>query len=163
MNRARRLFMTTVPGRKSPGRPAARVGAIIVGAIGLSGSLSGCVADPFNHPTDPSSPVAAEVNQLANTNAPYPRWSQFPAAPKNVPTLPQFAAKARDVSATQTQLLTEASQIQWTLNDPDALAREARARIDPTLAVPAVPNAMADVEAWAAEARARATPPPPPR
>ena len=158
MNREGRLIRRIAAGRKPRGlRPLHGLGAICAAAA----ALSGCISDPFNHPTDPNAPGAAQISATAAHPGAYPHWSQFPAAPTNLPTLAAWSATAKGLDTDQAELLREAAELQWTLHDTDQWAAQARLLIDPALAVTAPPNSAADTEAFAAKARALATPPPP--
>jgi hypothetical protein len=160
MIRERRLIRRNAPGRKPRGL-SVRQGLVLAVLCAGASALSGCISDPFNQPTDPNAPGAAQISAVAATPGPYPRWSQFPAVPAHVPTLAMWNAEAKGLDADQAQLLHQASDLQWTLYDTDQWAAQARGMIDPALAVPAPSTAEADTEAFAAKARALATPPPP--
>jgi hypothetical protein len=160
MIRARRLIRRIADRRKPRGlgpRHGLVLGAICAAAAGLSG----CISDPFNHPTDPNAPGAAAISAEAAHPGAYPHWSQFPAAPVNVPTVAMWNTQAKAADADQTELLHQAADLKWTLYDTDAWSAEQRRLIDPTFAVPAPLTAEADAEAFAAKARALAAPPPP--
>jgi hypothetical protein len=123
-------------------------------------ALAGCLAhDPFAPPTDPQSAAAQQVNAAAATDRPYPRWSQFPAAPTEVPTAEQFGVRVADAEEAKAILEAQARDLVWTLEDSEGWAVAARVFIDSELAQPAPPDSRALTEAWAAEVRAKATPP----
>ncbi len=132
--------------------------------MGLMAALAGCVSySPFNSETDPTSPAAQRVDALARADGAYPRWEDFPAAPRDVPSAADIRARVVALEASEATLARQVAGIQWTLNesDGDPWARRTRARIDARLAQPADPNAMAEALAWAERLRARANPPPP--
>ncbi|MBS0296041.1 MAG: hypothetical protein JSR45_06995 [Proteobacteria bacterium] len=131
--------------------------ALIALAIGCAALVSGCAS--FAGKTDTTSSAAASVTRVEHMDLPYPRWSQFPAAPTNVPTPAAVSTEAKAVEADQVQLLGEASQLQWTLCCTDAWAAQARSAIDPAMAVQAPPDAEAQTEAFAKAMREAATPP----
>lgn len=160
MIRERRLIRSIAAGRKPGAKGALRAG-VLAAALASAATLSGCIADPFNQPTDPNAPGAAQISQAAATPGGYPHWSNFPAKPTNVPTPAMWNSQAKAMDATQAELLHEAAGLQWTLDNTDAWAAQQRALIDPAFAVPAPPNSEADTEAFAAKARALAVPPPP--
>ncbi len=160
MIRERRLIRRIAAGRKPRGLGPRRglvLGALCAGAA----ALSGCISDPFSQSTDPNAQGAAQISAAAAAPGPYPHWSQFPAVPKNVPTVAVWNTEAKGLDADQAQLLHEAADLHWTLHDTDQWAAQARLLIDPALALRAPPNSAADTEAFAAKARALATPPPP--
>ena len=131
--------------------------ALIALAIGCAALVSGCAS--LAGQTDTTSSAAASVAKVEHMDLPYPRWSQFPAAPKNVPTPAAVSTEAKAVEADQVQLLGEASGLQWTLCCTDEWAAQARSAIDPAMAVQAPPDAAAQTEAFAKAMRDAATPP----
>lgn len=162
MIRERRLIRRIAAGRKPRGFTPWRV--LAVAAVFASAAvLSGCIADPFNQPTDPNAQGSAQISAVAAHPGAYPRWSQFPATPANLPTVAAWKADAKGLDADQAELLREAADLHWTLDNSEQWAAEQRLLIDPAMAVPAPPNSAADTEAFAAKARAMATPPPPPK
>ena len=123
--------------------------------------LAGCLAhDPFAAPTDPESAAAVQVNEAAARDRPYPRWADFPAAPKDVPTDQQFAMRVVETEEAKAILEAQARDLVWTLDDTEGWASGARGFVDPNLAQPAPADTRARTEAWAAEQRAKAVPPP---
>lgn len=138
-------------------RSILRLGAIVAAGVGLGGCLA---HDPFNAPIDPNSPAGAQVAAEAKVNRPYPKWSEFPAAPTEVPQPSQFAARVQDVEAAEAELVRAAAGIEWTLSGTEAWAASARALVDPDLSSPVSAQQAADTEAVAKKLRERATPPP---
>ena len=140
-----------------PNKSALTALATIAGSL----VLAGCLAhDPFAPPTDPASAAAQRVDEAAAKDRPYPRWADFPAAPAGVPTEGEFAMRVADAEEAQAILQAQARDLVWTLDDTEGWASSARAHVDHSLAQPAPADARAQTEAWAAEMRARATPPP---
>jgi hypothetical protein len=132
--------------------------ALAATAAGLSGCAS---MDPFEREVDPSSPAAAEVRRVVDAQREYPRWSEFPKAPQDVPQPAEFAVQVASLQQSQNALMADAARIEWYLTgDTSAWARVARSAIDPQYAQPAPPNAAAEAEAWARALRERAVPPP---
>jgi hypothetical protein len=157
MNRLRRLIGTNVAGRKALRARVVLAGALVLAAAGLSG----CISDPFNTATDPAAPSAAEISRVGAHPGAYPHWSQFPKAPQNVPTPAMFAQTAHGLDQVQAQQLADIANLQWDLDaDPEAWAASQRRMIDPAMAVPAPPGTEEAIEAWAAQQRALAVPPP---
>jgi len=126
-------------------------------------ALSGCVSvDPFtNTETDPTSPVAQRVDEVAASRREYPKWSEFPAVPQNIPTLAEFATRVEGLESAQTRLQTDASRLEWTLANSEGWAEQARSLVDPAMARPVSPDQAAETEAFARRLREMATPPPP--
>ncbi|UDF02307.1 hypothetical protein [Asticcacaulis sp. AND118] len=91
----------------------------------------------------------------------FPKWSQFPPPPTDVPTPAQIRQQVVALKATAVNLQRTADALPWELKEPDAMAASAKAKIDPVLGAPVetgVDNAA--TETMAARLRARATPPP---
>ena len=131
--------------------------ALLAGSAGLGGCLA---HDPFAPTTDPQSAAAQRVNEASARDRPYPRWSEFPAAPQGVPTEGEFAMRVVATEKAKAILEAQARDLVWTLDNTEGWATQARGFVDPALAQPAPPDARAQTEAWAAEMRAKATPPP---
>lgn len=144
--------------------PSARANKSVLPVLAiLAGSmlLAGCLAhDPFAPPTDPQSAAAVQVNEAAARDRPYPRWADFPAKPKDVPTAEQFGMRVVETEEAKAILEAQARDLVWTLEDTEGWATMARGFVDPRLSQPAPADSRAQTEAWAAEMRARATPPP---
>jgi hypothetical protein len=133
-----------------------------MGALGAILSLGACASvAPGAPPATEASPAAVHVDEVANANLPYPRWSQFPAVPENVPTLAEFARRVNQLESEHGAFLSEAHRLRWTLRGTETWARQARAEIDPRYARPAPANSVAETEAYARAMRALAAPPPP--
>ena len=124
--------------------------SVLVGAVVLAAST--CI-----------SPAGAQEAQ--NTQAPsqssFPKWSEFPVAPKNVPTPADFAQRVQMQSVQAQALKTEVAAIVWDTGTAEDLAAKSKGRLNPVFMKP-VDQAMsqADIEALAASLRKRATPPP---
>lgn len=131
--------------------------ALSAGAVMLSGCLA---SDPFAPPTDPQSAAAQQVNEAAARNMPYPRWSEFPAAPRDVPTAEDIRMQVVSTEEAKAILQAQAAELVWTLDDSEGWATAQRSLLDMSLAQPAPADAAAQTEAWAAAARAEAIPPP---
>ena len=125
-------------------------------------TVSACATvEPYERAPVASSPAAERVQQVSTANLPYPRWSEFPAPPENVPTLGDFATRVGTLEREHAGFLAEAQAIRWTLTGSQAWAAAAKDLIDLRLAKPAPPDQAAQTEAYAQQMRALATPPPP--
>lgn len=143
-----------------PGRAPLLAAAIVA----ASGALGGCVSyDPFDESTDAASPAAARVQALTSAPLEFPRWADFPAAPRDVPTAEDIRRQVVALEGADAQLAREVAAIGWFLGpeDLEPWAARTRNRLDRALAQPAAPGAVAEAEAWARQLRERATPPPP--
>lgn len=140
-----------------------RLNKPFVAAALLAGTLAlgGCLAhDPFDAPIDQGSAAAERVDAATARSRPYPKWSEFPSAPTNVPQPSQFAARVQDVEAAEAELVRAAAGIEWTLSGTEEWAAAARALVDPDLSAPVSAQEAADSEAFARALRERANPPP---
>jgi hypothetical protein len=111
---------------------------------------------------DPNSSVAAEVNEASRTPGPYPRLNQLPPTPTDVRPVSAWKSAVVSEWMEKKQVEAAAAAIPFTLNNTDAFADSARARITPGLAGQAPADAQSQAEAFAEAGRARATPPPKP-
>jgi hypothetical protein len=127
---------------------------------GACALITGCVGNPFeNAKVDPTSPVAAEVARVANTNRPYPTFASIPNAPKDVRAPRQYGAEASAIEAARNDLEQNTGPETWSLKDTEAFAEDAR-KVAGNEAAPRASGESAD---FAARQRKRATPPPPPK
>lgn len=123
-------------------------------------TLSGCGA-AFSAKTDPNGPLAPRIAALVDANRHYPRWTDFPSAPQDLPSPTQIASSVQALENKGTALGGEVSRIEWTLDDPEALAARTRAQVG---AVPTSPDSVQtaeDIEALAQSLRDQAKAPPP--
>lgn len=127
---------------------------------GACALITGCVGNPFaNAKVDPSSPVAAEVARVANTERPYPTFASIPSAPKDLRAPRQYGRAASAVEAARNDLEQKTAPDTWSLKDTEAFAEDAR-KVAGNEAAPRASRESAD---FAAKQRKRATPPPPPK
>ena len=143
---------------------AARLGA----CVGLCAALGACASMPAVNAltpggVDPHSSVAAEVAAAIQAPGPYPKFSQIPAMPKDVRPDTEWRQDVISVWSAKRQLDAEARALKFTLTNSEGWAAAERAKIDPADAAPPPLDATLDAETFAAEQRARATPPPPPK
>ena len=132
-----------------------------LGLAALAAALGGCAttANPIA-PSKPANETGVVIDDASIRRMPYPRWSDFPAAPTNVPAPSQFATRVAETEAARVRLAEAAAGLEWTLANTAEWAASARALVDPSLARPVTPEEAAATEAFAAAARAKATPPP---
>jgi hypothetical protein len=136
----------------------------LAAALVLAGATGGCMAyDPFNQTIDPTSPAAQRVGVQTRTDMAYPRWADFPAEPRNVPTATDIRNRVLGLEASELELNRQVAAIAWTLTPEDGApwAERTRNRIDPRLSRPARPDEATEAVAWAQRMRERAAPPPP--
>ena len=132
-------------------------------ALAVAAALAGCASNPSRAAVDKTSPAAPAIAELPRTLGPYPRWSQFPRGPQPTPPPSEIASSVADLRGAQANLLSSASQLQWTLSGTTTFAEEARAQINPEYAAPAPADESAQAEAYAKSLREKATPPPAPK
>lgn len=129
--------------------------------MAVAALLAGCAGNPFERATvDPSSPVAAEVEQMARQTGPFPTFADIPPVPADQRPLAEWGKAANQLVVAAAQLERDTAANTWTLDGTDRFAARARQEAGPPLD-PGVSRAT--TEAFARELRERATPPPPPR
>jgi hypothetical protein len=129
---------------------------LVVGAL-----LSGCAnIDPFQRDVDQTSPAAAEVQAALEVDRDYPRWSEFPAAPKDVPGPGEVRRRVVALEREGATLYAWARANPQMVSDTAAFAAQGLGQINPSLARKAPEGSAAQTEAFARSARALATPPP---
>jgi hypothetical protein len=113
-------------------------------------------------PVPAGSPVALAVEDAVRNPGPIPSFASVPASPSNPPTAQSVAAEETIVRA-QVADLDRAIAAMPTLQpgSVEAYADQARAKLGNTQ--PPTAAELAQIEAFARAARARATPPPAPR
>lgn len=90
-----------------------------------------------------------------------PKWSEFPKAPKAVPTVPDFAGRVHKEQGDSAQLDAIGRSIVWEAYQPAAISADVNARLDPAKMGPIDPELTpAQTEALAQSLRAQAAPPP---
>jgi hypothetical protein len=142
-------------------RPVFAVARLAAG-VGACLLTSACVGNVLSDATiDPSSPIAPEAAKLTNTKAPFPKFTQIPAVPKDVRPVKQFGVAAAETVSVRDDLVAKTDPNTWTLKEGDTatFAGQGRTAAGPEIA----PGDTTATEAFAAELRKRATPPPPPK
>lgn len=132
----------------------------LVAAMAILPLLTAC-SGAFSSRIDEASPLAPRIQALVDANRQYPQWSEFPAAPQALPEPSQVAANVRGLEGQGTTLRGEVARIDWTLDDAEAIAADARAQVG---AIPPSPDSVrtqADIDAFAQSLRDRAKAPPP--
>ena len=143
---------------------ASRVGVCAV----LAAGLAGCVDLPNLNPlsasgVDPNSTVAAEVVAADRAPGHYPKFSEVPGVPSDVRPVAAWRRAVLSEWGTKRKIEREASELPFTLANTEAWAATERSKIPLAETIPPTPNAGEQTEAFAADQRARATPPPPPK
>ncbi len=137
-------------------KPAFRL--MIVSILGLGGCAA--LPQPFDAPIDKSSPAAASAAAAAKGAKVYPRWAEFPEAPKDVPSLATIKGRVEAVEKVDAQLHAETEALVWELTDPEAFARQNLARIDKAQ-MDRIEKEPIDIVAWAKKHRDKVQPPAP--
>lgn len=133
---------------------------VVLTVLGGGLTLSGCGA-AFSAKTDPNGPLAPRIAALVDANRHYPRWTDFPNAPQDLPPPTQIAANVRAMEGKGSALGGEVSRIDWTLDDAEALAARTRAQVGAVPTSPDSAQTAEDIEALAQSLRDRAKAPPP--
>lgn len=134
--------------------------AAVVLAAGMV--LAGCAGSLTPTAVDTRSPVAARVAREAGRPAAYPTFADIPATPRDVRTVAQYDEAVTAQRGQGTALN------RWFVENPamntnmEGFVAEARAAVAPG-GPPLTEAEIAESARYAAEQRARATPPPPPR
>jgi len=125
--------------------------------------LNNCASiNPFaTTPVDKSSKAAAEITAKARSSTTYPTFADIPPAPKDVRPVQAWGPAASAVTTAGQQLEQATAPSTWSLNDTQTFATRAKGSTSDDAA--GVSSTVADTEAFARQARQRATPPPPPK
>jgi hypothetical protein len=146
---ARLLALTTVLSVLSPAAMAQTTAGPAAPQVPLTQNAT--TAEPDMQALTPPKPTAAGM----------PRWSEFPHAPKNVPSVADFAARVHKEEADKGVVAAIGRAIVWEPFHPDAIVAAANAQIDPSKLAPIDPELTpAQTEALAQSLRAQVTPPP---
>ncbi len=138
-----------------------------LGAVTLAGlCLAGCVdlpkSNPFNGgPVNPNSPVAAETEAASHAPGPVPHFADLPLPPTDLRPTGAWRDDVIGELAQKHALETEAAQIPFVLSGTEQWAAIERAKIPASELTPPAADSADQTEAFAAQSRARATPPPP--
>ncbi len=137
--------------------------AALLGSVAVSGLLGGCALQaPFGAAiVDQTSPIAAEVAAKAEASQAFPQFTDIPPAPADLRPVKAWGKAAADSEGARDQLMAETADQTWTLNATDRFVEAAALDAGPDLG--AGVSTTAATEAFAAEIRRRATPPPSPR
>jgi hypothetical protein len=128
-------------------------------AAALLGLAVGARAQPVLDPPPAPSPAPATVAAMsaAEASSPYPTFAAIPAFPKDVRPLSAWKTAVMAIKASGADIEAQAAATPWTLANTEAWAADERAIATPP---PPIPGG-GDTEAFVAAMRARATPPPP--
>lgn len=138
----------------------ARLAARLLIGAGACALLSACVGNPLKEGAiDPASPVAADVKRLAYSNPDYPSFNEIPVKPADLKPARIYGEEAAALVTQRDQVVAATAPSTWTLSDTQAFADRATA----VAGHEAAPTGSAETEAFAADLRKRATPPPPPK
>ena len=82
-------------------------------------------------PAPPVAPPAPKVDNL-----PFPKWSEFPVPPVNVPTLPEIAQRVKAENDKGKAFIAEVNALVWDKDVPEPFAEAVRSRMDPEFSKP---------------------------
>ena len=135
--------------------------AALICTLGVATGLSACVGS-FNPRTDPTSPVAARVQELVDAHRDYPRWENFPKTDTPAPEPVQIAERVGTLTAGGSALADDVARIEWqTDGDAAAFARETQARVDASKVAPVTAQTQAEIDEYVRRTRERGRAPPP--
>jgi len=125
--------------------------------------LNNCAnINPFvTAPVDKSSKAAAEITTKARSSTTYPTFADIPPVPTDVRPVQAWGPAASAVTTAARQLEQATAPSTWSLNDTESFATRAKGSASDDAA--GINSTVADTEAFARQARQRATPPPPPK
>lgn len=115
-------------------------------------------APPTLTPPPARSSLAVEAIAAAQKPAPYPSFKSIPSPPTDLRPVKAWRAAVLDTKAAGARIAELAAREPWTLSGSEAWAAEARRE-----AKPPPPMTQEDTADFVAAMRARATPPPRPR
>lgn len=130
--------------------------------VGLVGAVAAC-ATPFSTAEiDPSSPVAARAAAAAKAKGVRRKFSDIPAIPTDVPTADQVRAAVVAQQRAGDALTVATAPNTWELKDSEIYASKARRDAKPPAFEAPTDADRAATEAFARDARGRASAPPSP-
>ena len=132
---------------------------LLVAGLVLGGCASRTVFDEVA--VNPQSPAKAQIESVLAKPGDFPTFADIPAAPTDLPTADALRAEVEDQEAVGLATRNDTAPESWHLDASDAFAERAQSDIgdirSPTDAE------IAESEAFAAAARARAKTPPRPK
>ncbi|MDC7674833.1 hypothetical protein [Asticcacaulis machinosus] len=117
------------------------------------------VVAPIIAPVDaPSTQVV--VRDLERDEKGFPKWSNFPSAPQNVPTASDIKQRVSSINGREDALETAVARLSWDMTDPVAYSASTRNRLNSDLSRPVTKNSCNEIHQFALTQRAKAVPPP---
>ncbi|WKL56607.1 hypothetical protein Q1W73_13075 [Asticcacaulis sp. ZE23SCel15] len=110
----------------------------------------------------PSIPTATVVRDIERDKKGFPKWSNFPAAPDNIPTSSDIKQRVSDIKAREDTLEQAVTGLKWDAIDPASYSSSVRARLNADLSQPVTKNNCGDIHQFALSTRARVALPPSP-
>ncbi len=110
---------------------------------------AGWVAPPVTTPevlppVAPAPPVATPAAK--SDNLPFPKWSEFPVPPTDVPTIPEIAQRVKVENDHGRMFTAEVNALVWDKDVPEPYAEATRNSLDPELSKPVdVAQAQKDI------------------
>jgi len=143
-------------------RPVCIAAALMIAAPVVAQTAQ--AQDAAQTPAATPAPAASDTDTPYQPSAPLntmPRWAEFPAPPEGVPTPQEIKLRVNAQLARRQQLDSEVAALVWDKQEPDVIAAQAKALIDPAYLKPVEPIMTSqEAEAFAAALRAKAAPPP---
>lgn len=110
----------------------------------------------------PAIPTAPTIRDIERDEKGFPKWSNFPAAPENVPTSADIRQRVNDIKSHEVALEAAVAGLNWETIDPAAYSSTTRARLNTDLSRPVTKNNCGDIHQFALSTRARVVVPPSP-
>jgi len=85
-------------------------------------------------PVVPAPPIVAPAAKA--DNLPFPKWSEFPVPPTEVPTLPEIAQRVKVQNDNAKVFTAEVNALVWDKDVPEPFAEAVRGRMDPEFSKP---------------------------
>lgn len=128
--------------------------------VGLTAGVGACTTPFSTTKVDPSSPIAARVTAAAKAKGEHRKFSDIPEIPKDVPTAEQVRAAVVAQQRAGDALTAATAPGTWELKDSEQFAAKARREAKaPAFEAPTDADRAA-TEAFARDARGRASAPP---
>ena len=136
--------------------------------LALLAGLSACAlpqrfGGPSTATVDPKSPVAKDVLNASRHPGPYPRFSDIPEVPTDIRPASEWRVAVTDLTRRKAVLDADAAALPPALTDTEAYAAQHRSKVGAQPGEVAPPDAEQQTKAYAQSLRERATPPPSPK
>ena len=129
-------------------------------AVAPSCALPAKISGLGSATVDPNSPVAKDVLYASQHPGPYPRFRDIPEVPTDIRPASEWRVAVADLKRRKVALDAEAAALPPALTDTEAYAAQHRAKVGAQPSEVPPPDAEQQTRAYAQSLRERATPPP---